>query len=100
MRLASTAVFLLALATAGCSSRPRHVSAARFQRIYVWPPPSSTWGHSLLYVTNGCAYMLRARASFLHPQKPIQKVYFTETNALPQGFLERMRKKPTPISGG
>jgi len=94
MKLWSTYLLLLASATAGCSSGPTHLSADEFQRLYLKGPENSVQGYSLLGVTNGAAYMLRQRASFLHPHRENRKTFFTETNALRPGFLERMRKAP------
>src|SRR5258708_621718 len=92
MKLWSTYLLLLATATAGCSSRPKHLSADAFQKMY--HIQGSIQGCSLLGVTNGAAYMLRQRRSLVHHFKVNEKTFFTETNALTPGFLEKMRKAP------
>lgn len=74
----------------GCSTKPRHVSAADFQKQWEMRHAQTVHWSSYLGETNGNVYMLR-KTMPLVGSKWKEEVLFTETNGLAPGFLEQMR---------
>ena len=82
-------VFLLF--AAGCSSGPKHLSGGDFQRAYQANKMQTLDWYSYLGETNGAIYMRRTRVA-LSVGRPQERIFFTETNGLTEGFLEQMLK--------
>jgi hypothetical protein len=82
-------LFLVAL-TASCSTKPKHVSAAEFQREFEMRHTQTMNWSAYLGETNGAVYMLR-KTMPLVGSKWKEEVLFTETNGLAPGLLEQMR---------
>ncbi len=91
MKRWSAFLVVLVVAVAGCSSNPKHLSAAAFQQRYEENKGNSMEGYTYLGETNGAVYMLRRRVPLVFGSKPHEKTFFTETNALPPSFIEELR---------
>ena len=83
---------LLILFATGCSSRPKHLAVVDFQHRYLASRGNSVEGYTYIGQTNGVVYMLQTRVPLVFGSKPRQEIFFTETNKLPQEFLEQMRQ--------
>ena len=100
MKRWSTIAVMSVLVAAGCSSNPKHLSAAAFQQRYQESKGNSLEGYTYLGETNGAVYIVRQRVPLLFGSKPHEKTFFTETNALPAGFIDELRhEKPVEQSG-
>ena len=84
-------VLILAVLTASCSSKPKHVSAAEFQRLFQSRNAQTAHWYSYLGETNGAAYMLQKTMPVVGSKWKVT-VLFTETNGLAPGFVEQMRE--------
>ena len=83
-------VVLVAAVASGCSTKPRHISAAEFQKQWKMRNTQTVHWSSYLGETNGNVYMLR-KTMPLVGSKWKEEVLFTETNGLPAGFVAQMR---------
>ena len=83
-------IMLFGLLASGCSSEPKHMSAAEFQGAYKTSKMQTLDWYSCVGETNGAVYMRRTRVA-LSSGAPTERTFFTETNKLAPGFLEEMR---------
>ncbi len=83
-------VAAVAWVTTSCSTNPKHISAADFQRHFEWRNLQTMHAYSYLGETNGAVYMLYQKAPLVG-SKWKKQILFTETNGLAPGFLEHMR---------
>jgi hypothetical protein len=86
-------ILLLALGAglgAGCSTKPRQVSAAEFQKQWQMRHAQTVHWYSYLGETTGNVYILR-RSMPLVGSKWKEEVLFTATNGLPAALLDQMR---------
>jgi hypothetical protein len=74
------------------------MSGSEFERAYVTSKMQTLDWYSYIGETNGGVYMLRKRMPLIG-SKPKERVFFTETNGLKQGFLQQMRNEATVEQG-
>jgi hypothetical protein len=79
---------------AGCSSAPKHLAGAEFQRRYQESERQTLEWYTYIGETNGCVYVSRKRLPLLFGSKPKEQTIFTETNGLPVDFLTHVRTQP------
>jgi hypothetical protein len=83
-------ILVLIVFACGCSTAPKHMSAADFQRVYLANKMQTLDWYSYAGETNGCVYTRRTRVA-LSSGDPTERLFFTETNGLPPGFVAEMR---------
>ena len=98
------AFYSLALATVltACSSSTvaKHVSAAKFERSFNRSQTIAMQHFFYSGETNGCVYISRITwANWSAYSKPHWQTFFTETNWLPPGFLDEVRRTIPPRGG-
>ena len=89
---------MVLISIVGCSSAPRYMSGAYFERSYKMSKMQTLDSYSYVGETNGAIYMLRTRTPLVG-SKLKEQVFFTETNGLTQGFVEQMKSEAVVEQG-